>query len=85
MLVLMLVSMLVSYASVDFFVLSFVLSCAYAYYVTSEDKALLILYCVLSHDLFSVYVWEYFKFRNEFVANLNLKGHQFFFLTLYTH
>ena len=43
MLVLMLVSMLMSYASVDFFVLSFVLSCAYAYYVTSEDKALLIL------------------------------------------
>ena len=32
-------SMLMSYASVDFFVLSFVLSCAYAY-VTSEDQAL---------------------------------------------
>ena len=32
----MLMSMLMSYASVDFFVLSFVLSCAYAY-VTSED------------------------------------------------
>ena len=30
-LVSMLVSMLVSYASVDFFVVSFVLSCAYAY------------------------------------------------------
>ena len=39
MLVLMLMSMLMSYASVDFFVLSFVLSCAYAY-VTSEDQAL---------------------------------------------
>ena len=62
-----------------FFVLSFVLSCAYAYYVTSEDQALLILYCVLSHDLFSVYLWEYLKFRMKFAANLNLKGHQFFF------
>ena len=30
---------LMSYASVDFFVLFFVLSCAYAY-VTSEDQAL---------------------------------------------
>ena len=39
MLVLMLMSMLMSYASVDFFVLSFVLSCANAY-VTSEDQAL---------------------------------------------
>ena len=39
MLVLMLMSMLMSYASVDFFVLSLVLSCAYAY-VTSEDQAL---------------------------------------------
>ena len=39
MLVLMLMWMLVSYASVDFFALSFVLSCAYAY-VTSEDQAL---------------------------------------------
>ena len=38
MVVLMLMSMLMSYASVDFFVLSFVLSCAYAY-VTSEDQA----------------------------------------------
>ena len=65
MLVLMRMSMLMSYTSVDFFVLSFVLSCAYAYYVTSEDHALLILYCVLSHDLFSVYLWEYLKFRNE--------------------
>ena len=26
---------------------------------------LLTLYCVLSHDLFSVYLWEYLKFRNE--------------------
>ena len=26
---------------------------------------LLILYCVLIHDLFSVYLWEYLKFRNE--------------------
>ena len=39
MLVLMLMSMLMSYASVGFFVLSFVLSCAYAY-VTGEDQAL---------------------------------------------
>ena len=38
LLVLMLMSMLMSYASVDFFVLSFVLSCAYAY-VTSENQA----------------------------------------------
>ena len=37
-LMLMLMSMLMSYASVDFFVLPFVLSCAYAY-VTSEDQA----------------------------------------------
>ena len=35
MLVLVFMSMLISYASVDFFVLSFVLSCAYAY-VTSD-------------------------------------------------
>ena len=34
---------------------------------------------VLSHDLFSVYLWEYLKFRNEFAANLSLNGHQFFF------
>ena len=26
---------------------------------------LLTLHCVLSHDLFSVYLWEYLKFRNE--------------------
>ena len=40
MLVLMLMSMLMSHAS-DFFVLSFVLPCAYAYaYVASEDQAL---------------------------------------------
>ena len=39
MLVLMLMSMLMPYASVDFFVLSFVLSCAY---VTSEDQVLLL-------------------------------------------
>ena len=37
-LVFMLMSMLMSYASVDFFVFSFVLFCAYAY-VTSEDQA----------------------------------------------
>ena len=37
MLVLMLMSMLMSHASVDFFVLSFVLPCAYAY-VASEDQ-----------------------------------------------
>ena len=46
MLVLMLMSMLMSYASVDFFVLSFVLSCAYAY-VTSEDQALSLV-CLVS-------------------------------------
>ena len=39
MLVLMLKLMLMSYDSVDFFVLSFVLSCAYAY-VTSEEQDL---------------------------------------------
>ena len=39
MLVLMLMSMLLSHASVDIFVLSFVLHCAYAY-VASEDQAL---------------------------------------------
>ena len=39
MLVLMLMSMLMSHASVDFFVLSFVLPCAYAY-VASENQAL---------------------------------------------
>ena len=85
MLMLVLMSMLMSFTSVDFFVLSFVLSCVYAYYVTSEDQALLILYCVLSHDLFSVYLWEYLKFRMKFAANLNLKGHQFFLLTLYNN
>ena len=26
---------------------------------------LLVLYCVLSHDLLSVYLLEYLKFRNE--------------------
>ena len=35
---LVLMSMLMSYTSVDFFVLSFVLPCAYAY-VTSENQA----------------------------------------------
>ena len=39
MLVLMLMLMLMSHASVDFFVLSFVLPCAYAY-VASENQAL---------------------------------------------
>ena len=39
MLVLMLMSMLMLHASVDFFVLSFVLPCAYAY-VASENQAL---------------------------------------------
>ena len=38
MLVLMLMSMLMSHASVDLFVLSFVLPCAYAY-VASENQA----------------------------------------------
>ena len=37
--VLMLMSMLMSHASVDLFVLSFVLPCAYAY-VASENQAL---------------------------------------------
>ena len=37
-LVLMLMSMLMSHASVDLFVLSLILSCAYAY-VTSENQA----------------------------------------------
>ena len=41
MLVLMLMSMLMSHASVDFFVLSLVLPCAYAY-VASEDQALIV-------------------------------------------
>ena len=39
MLVLMLMSMLMSHASVDLFVLPFVLPCAYAY-VVSENQAL---------------------------------------------
>ena len=39
MLVLMLMSMLMSHASVDLFVLCFVLPCAYAY-VASENQAL---------------------------------------------
>ena len=39
MLVLTLISMLMSHASVVFFVLSFVLPCAYAY-VASENQAL---------------------------------------------
>ena len=39
MLVLMLMSMLMSHASVDLFVLSFVLPCAYAY-VASQNQAL---------------------------------------------
>ena len=34
-------------------------------------------YCVLNHDLFSVYPWEYTVMK--FAANLNLKGHQVFF------
>ena len=45
MLVLMLMSVLMSHASVDLFVLSFVLPCAYAYayaYVANENQALLI-------------------------------------------
>ena len=41
MLVLMLMLMLMSHASVDLFVLSFVLPCAYAY-VASENQALLV-------------------------------------------
>ena len=40
MLVLMLMSMLMSHASVDLFVLSFVLPCAYAY-VASENQVLI--------------------------------------------
>ena len=47
MLVLMLMSMLMSHASVDLFVLSFVLPCAYAY-VASENQALLLEF-VCSH------------------------------------
>ena len=40
MLVLMLMSMLMSHASVDLFVLSFVLPCAYAYaYIANENQA----------------------------------------------
>ena len=38
-------------------------------------------YCVLNHDLFSVYAWEYTVMK--FAANLNLKEHQFFLLILY--
>ena len=40
---LVLMSMLMSHASVDLFVLSFVLPCAYAY-VASENQALLFVY-----------------------------------------
>ena len=35
----------------------------------------------VNHDLFSVYPWEYTVMK--FAANLNLKEHQFFLLTLY--
>ena len=33
--------------------------------VLGVSVLLLILYCVLSHDLSSVYLWEYLKFRNS--------------------
>ena len=48
---------------------------------TSELASLveLFTYCVLNHDLFSVYPWEYTVMK--FAANLNLKEHQFFLLT----
>ena len=45
MLVLMLTSMLMSHASVDFFVLSFALPCAYAY-AASENQALFSSICI---------------------------------------
>ena len=40
MFMLMLMSMLMSHVSVDFFVLSFVLPCAYVYVASEEDQAL---------------------------------------------
>ena len=43
---------------------------------------LLTLYCVLSHDLFSLDPWK--ETVMKFAANFNLKGHQFFLLTLYS-
>ena len=59
MFVLMIMSILMSYASVDFFVLSFVLSCAYAY-VTSEDQALLA-NLIVSRD--RLMIWDFFVQR----------------------
>ena len=40
-------------------------------------------YCVLNHDLFSVYPLEYTVMK--FGANLNLKEHQFFFTHFVFH
>ena len=48
-------SMLISHASVDLFVLPFVLPCAYAYayaYVASENQALIIVIHLLRIDCF---------------------------------
>ena len=45
-----------------------------------DRRELVYVYCVLNHDLFSVYPWEYTVMK--FAANLNLKEHQFFLLTL---
>ena len=63
MLVLMLMSMLMSHASVDLFVLSFVLPCAYAY-VASENQALSLVFTSdisiskIRKDKFSCEVYE---------------------------
>ena len=44
--------------------------------VRNKTKLNWFTYCVLNHDLFSVYPWEYTVMK--FAANLNLKEHQFF-------
>ena len=63
MLVLMLMSMLMSHASVDLFVLSFVLPCAYAY-VASENQAL----CTYSLTL-TVLMLNKFTYSHEHTFN----------------
>ena len=46
--------------------------------VRNKTKLNWFTYCVLNHDLFSVYPWEYTVMK--FAANLNLKEHQFFLI-----
>ena len=58
MLVLMLMSMLMSHASVDLYVLSFVLSCAYAY-VAGENQAYQVYKFLHTHNFFCVFFVNY--------------------------